>query len=157
MEVHAPDPLNDGAAPPPIGSTRHLAYGAAGIGIGLIVDTLIGAVAGPVIATATAALTPSPINGAVQTCDVEDNAWIVVGDDGDSVAMQTEGAESSGADLTDVVCVLTELDVPDSVVTRMDSTRALDGRQTADWDQLAASWGYHPDNGLDLVIEVVED
>ncbi|GAA4379531.1 hypothetical protein [Agromyces bauzanensis] len=148
------DPAVPGT-PPDAGtpSTRHLAFGAAGIGIGLIAGVVVGALAGPLFGAITAAVTPSPITRAVETCDVADNAWIVVGDDGDSVSLQTEGDETSGAELTDVVCVLVELDVPDSVITRMDSTRALDGRQTAEWDDLSASWGYHPSNGLDIVIE----
>lgn len=144
-----PGPPPDAGAP----STRHLVIGAAGVGIGLIAGILIGALAGPLFNAVTAAVSPSPITNAVETCDVADNPWIVVGDDGDSVSLQTEGDEASGAELTDVVCVLVELDVPDSVITRMDSTRALDGRQTAEWDDLSASWGYHPSNGLDVVIE----
>lgn len=148
------DPDPPSALPPaPIASTRHLAFGAAGIGIGLIAGILIGTIAGPLFTGIADAQTPSPIAGAVSTCDVEDNAWIVVGDGGDSISMQTKGEESGGADLVDVVCVLTELDVPDSVITRMSSTRALDGRQAAEWNNLSGSWGYHPDNGLDIVIE----
>jgi hypothetical protein len=144
-----PGPPSEAGAP----STRHLAFGVAGIGIGLVVGILIGALARPLFTAVTAAVTPSPITKAVETCDVADNRWIVVGDDGDSVSLQTEGDETSGADLADVVCVLAELDVPDSVITRMDSTRALDGRQTGEWDDLSASWSYHPSNGLDIVIE----
>ena len=70
-----------------------------------------------------------------------------------SLSMQSLGEESSGAEFGDVFCMLNELDIPDSVLNRIDSTRALDGRQTADWDGFRASWGYHPDNGLDIVIE----
>ena len=34
--------------------------------------------------------------------------------------------------------------------------RALDGRQTGTWDDFEASWGYHPDDGINLVIEEVK-
>jgi hypothetical protein len=34
----------------------------------------------------------------------------------------------------------------------MEKTRALDGRQTASWSFIEASWTYHPDNGLDVII-----
>ena len=32
------------------------------------------------------------------------------------------------------------------------STRALDGRQSATWAQFEASWTYHPDDGLDVLV-----
>ena len=41
---------------------------------------------------------------------------------------------------------------PDAVVSQMDSTTSLQGRQTASWDGTDASWTYHPDNGLDLIL-----
>jgi hypothetical protein len=34
----------------------------------------------------------------------------------------------------------------------MDNTRALDGMQTASWGNYEASWTYHPDEGLDVVV-----
>ncbi|KGJ82784.1 hypothetical protein GY21_00025 [Cryobacterium roopkundense] len=91
---------------------------------------------------------------ATQACEVETDPFIELGDEGQSLSMQTDGEESPGADVADVVCVLGELEIPDSVLTRISSTRALDGRQTATWSDYSASWGYHPDNGLDIVIEL---
>jgi hypothetical protein len=51
-----------------------------------------------------------------------------------------------------LACVLRELGTPAYVVAQMAQTRALDGRQTATWGDLEASWTYHPDNGLNLII-----
>ncbi len=67
-----------------------------------------------------------------------------------------EGDEPGTGDLGlgDIVCVLSELDVPDSVITKMDSTTSLDGRQEDEWAGIEASWKYHPDNGLDVVLEL---
>lgn len=45
------------------------------------------------------------------------------------------------------------VDAEVGVVARFGTTRALDGQQTADWDGFTASWGYHPDTGLDVVVE----
>lgn len=56
-----------------------------------------------------------------------------------------------------MACVLFELKIPDSVVSRIDSTRALDGRQDAKWENYSASWGYHPDSGLDIVVEISDE
>ena len=140
-------------APAPTVSRRELTFGAAGIALGLITGAaaslLIGSLTGGI-----ASLAPNDaIAGAATSCDVEANAWIVVGDEGQSISMQSKGAESSGADYADVLCVLDALDVPDSVLSRIDATRALDGRQEGAWNDLTASWGYHPDNGLDIVID----
>ncbi|MEH6781756.1 MAG: hypothetical protein V7618_09335 [Rhodoglobus sp.] len=134
-----------------------LTSGLIGVGIGLATGLVIGLAIIPALGNVTgglvAATQPSPITAAVETCGVETNRWIDVGDKGMSLSMQSLGEESSGAEFGDVFCMLNELDIPDSVLNRIDSTRALDGRQTADWDGFRASWGYHPDNGLDIVIE----
>jgi len=48
--------------------------------------------------------------------------------------------------------VLNELDAPDYVLSQVESTNSLMGRQSADWGDLTASWSYHPDNGLQMTI-----
>lgn len=40
-----------------------------------------------------------------------------------------------------------------AVMQRIGNTRALDGTLTADGDGVSATWTYHPDDGLSLVIE----
>jgi hypothetical protein len=67
----------------------------------------------------------------------------------------TGGADERGSAYTaaDATCVLDELQTPTSIITLMETTRAIDGRQTDEWDGLTATWSYHPDNGLDIVIE----
>jgi hypothetical protein len=132
---------------------RELAFGGSGIALGLAAG-IAGSLLISSLAGGLSSLVPDQsMADAATTCDVETNSWIVLGDEGQSIAMQSEGAEASGADYADVLCILDALDVPDSVLNRIDNTRALDGRQSATWDQLTASWGYHPDNGLDIVID----
>jgi hypothetical protein len=77
-----------------------------------------------------------------------------LGDEDHTLLIDMMGEEySSGtATIDDVGCVLAALAAPTSVTARMDSTRALDGMQTATWDGYSASWTYHPDDGLDLII-----
>jgi hypothetical protein len=98
--------------------------------------------------------TASPLPAAIQACDVANSTYFRLGDKDASLTIQSEGKEKTGADYAKVACVLQQLEVPDSVVTRMDTTRALDGRQSAHWKDLEASWTYHPDNGMNLLIEV---
>ena len=139
---------------PPAFSPREIKIAAVGLGIGLVVgivgSLLVASVAGGLGSIAAG----SPMTDAATTCEIEANPWITVGDEGRSISMQSEGEESTGAGFDDLACVLIELDTPDSVFNRIDSTRALDGRQTGTWEDYSASWGFHPDNGLDIVIEM---
>lgn len=61
--------------------------------------------------------------------------------------------EVSGADLTDMVCVLSDVRIPDYVVSQIDDTRALDGRQTAEWEGNRGSSSYHSNSGLSMVLQ----
>ena len=63
------------------------------------------------------------------------------------------GFLGSGAAFPDQQCILDELGAPATVASRMQGTRALDGTQEAEWDDIIVRWTYHPDNGLDSVIE----
>ena len=128
--------------------------------VGLIIGFAVGAIAGQLSAGSPAAPAEAQtvelsqlITDAVAACGVEESTGVNVMDEGTSLQLSTAGKESSGASYVDVLCVLEELDVPDSVVARFGTTRALDGQQTADWNGFSASWGYHPDTGLDIVVE----
>jgi hypothetical protein len=35
----------------------------------------------------------------------------------------------------------------------MEQTRALDGRQQDTWGGYTASWSYHPDSGMELIVQ----
>lgn len=56
-------------------------------------------------------------------------------------------------DVQTEACVLDYLKTPAAVRSHIESTRALDGRQTDSWDGYEAAWTYHPDDGLDITIE----
>lgn len=49
-------------------------------------------------------------------------------------------------------CILAQVKTPDYVIAQMDRTRALDGTQHGSWGNISASWSYHPDSGLDVVL-----
>ena len=53
--------------------------------------------------------------------------------------------------------MLTQLEIPSSVVSRIDATRALDGMQNTTWsagdEEWSATWNYHPDSGMTLIVE----
>ncbi|MCY7290028.1 MAG: hypothetical protein LH624_17730 [Cryobacterium sp.] len=60
--------------------------------------------------------------------------------------------ESTGASITDRFCVLEALDVSAAALAQMEGTTSLQGRQSASWGDVDASWTYHPDNGLDMIL-----
>ena len=78
----------------------------------------------------------------------------VLADDDTTLIMDMEGDDLSSGDASyvDVICVLAELGTPSYVVSQMESTRALDGMQSASWEIYTAQWTYHPDQGLDITI-----
>lgn len=95
---------------------------------------------------------------AVELCEAKNELGVEIGDDGRSLTIDTSGEDylDDGTDYETMGCLLGALDAPDSMLSRMENTRALDGRLSADWDGLHATWGYHPDTGMDIVIETLE-
>lgn len=84
----------------------------------------------------------------------EESAYMTTGDNGRTLMIDHKGNEDpGGATVDELACALALTGVPDAVLTRMDSTRAMDGVQHADWDGYTATWSYHPDTGLDVIIE----
>ena len=57
-------------------------------------------------------------------------------------------------DTSDLGEALKELGFPNSILDKIGNTRALDGTLTAQGEKVTASWTYHPDDGLSLVIEL---
>ena len=78
-------------------------------------------------------------------------------DEGRTLYLDMEGEDLGSGTLTwsQVQCYLTELGAPDYVLRHMESTRALDGRQSDTWGDFDASWTYHPDDGLDVLIRQI--
>lgn len=132
-------------------------FASIGGAIGLALGLVIGLVAVPAIGTGimsqAEALAPSPFVVALDTCDLSDSAYATIGDDGASLELQSEGDEAVGMSADEFVCVIEALDVSDAVISRLETTRALDGRQEASWGNFSASWTYHPDNGVNMLIE----
>jgi hypothetical protein len=77
----------------------------------------------------------------------------VVGDEGQSLSLTATGFTSTGLSFKQFNCILAQLDATDAVMAKIGDTRALDGRQEASWGDLEASWTYHPDDGVSMVIE----
>ncbi|MBN8883006.1 MAG: hypothetical protein J0H73_11915 [Salana multivorans] len=98
----------------------------------------------------------TPLESAVEACDLGDKSHVAsLRDGGRTLLLDNKGDEDVlGLDVFDIACVLDELRAPSSVIAKMDSTRALDGMQSASWGNIEATWSYHPSNGLDLILEM---
>ena len=104
----------------------------------------------PIIHAAREAMTPR-FERAAEACELA--PLLVVADKGATLTLTTAGKSGvSYTDIEDVACVLAKLEVPSYVVSHIDSTRALDGQQTDEWDGISARWTYHPEDGLHLVL-----
>jgi hypothetical protein len=92
---------------------------------------------------------PAPLSDASTVCGAG-----TLADDDHTLVIDMAGEEPGvgTATIDDVLCVLGELKSPQSVIARMESTRALDGMQSATWDDFEVTWTYHPDDGLDLIV-----
>jgi hypothetical protein len=126
--------------------------------IPLVTVALLSACAGGAApaATPTPTKTPeSPLLKAVDICGLPGSA---LSDKDATLFIDTAGKDigSGTLDYDDLDCVLKMLDTPQSVRLKMDGTRALDGRQTDSWDDIEATWSYHPDNGLDVILELAD-
>lgn len=108
------------------------------------------------VAAITTALAPNRFEAALSECDLAEMGILLLADDNKTLILDMEGDEAGSGLLPfeDVQCVLYALDTPSSTLTLMGSTRAMDGRQSDSWDGIEASWSYHPDNGLDVILEL---
>jgi hypothetical protein len=107
--------------------------------------------------------TASRLVAAQETC-IPSGAGTTITDNGKTLVMDGAGTagqfggllsgEEARLSVEDQACILRELGVTGAVTQHMASTRALDGRQVDSWGDYTAAWTYHPDDGLDVVIQV---
>jgi hypothetical protein len=122
--------------------------------VGALVFVLIaGTALGVALAGGDPAAPKAAFTGAQRTCDPELLGTVIV-DGGETLLVETAGKETSGGmDSDALACVLTEIGMPVSQSEQVWATRALDGRQNAAWPSYTATWTYHPDSGLQMIIK----
>lgn len=122
-----------------------------GIAVALSVLTLAGCARAPEVPS------PPSLTGAVEACHLESNEFVHLGDDGQTLTFEAqpgdffEGAGKLADEKRD--CLFSRLNVPDSIIQKMLATRAIDGMVSDEWDSFEATWTFHPDNGLRVIIE----
>jgi hypothetical protein len=104
-------------------------------------------------ATVGVAASSSPLAQAIKVCLPGGSGSYQLGDGDATLIIDGHGSkDTSGMPVTDEACVLSELHVSSAVTAQMDGTTAMQGRQTGHWSGYTATWTYHPDNGLDIII-----
>ncbi|MGR6320074.1 hypothetical protein Q2K19_25490 [Micromonospora soli] len=121
---------------------------------------LIGAAVVAILLAAGAAIAfgsrPSRLEVAREKCGAASDDYAKLGDDGSTLTLHSVGKESSGLSFDQLECYWSELEMPDSVRAEVGATRALDGRQSGQWDDIHASWSYHPDSGVQMVFTLAD-
>ena len=64
------------------------------------------------------------------------------------LVIEGKGEESLGVSVSDIVCFLEELEIPETVLTRIGNTNSTMGLVEGSWSGYQATWSYHLDNGL---------
>ena len=140
--------------PTPRNRKRSIYIGLAGVAaLGIIAA----AIAIPMTLSAKAEETR--ISDAAEKCALTKGSYTIL-DDGGAIEFDGAGLEKSGIPVgpepEKVLCVMLELGAPQSVSTKVGQTRALDGTRETAWDGYAAQWTYHPDDGMNMLIEKVK-
>jgi len=89
---------------------------------------------------------------AVDECGLDTSPFVDV--DAGGLMLEGLGEEKQGLPAYRTFCVLEELEIPQSIVTRIENTNSTMGLVEGEWDQYQASWTYHPNNGLDVFVKI---
>jgi len=79
------------------------------------------------------------------------SSGVQVSDNGTTLTVDMMGEEEiTGATYDDLVCVVDEVGTPAFIKDEMWATRAIDGRQSEEFDGISVKWSYSPANGMNL-------
>ena len=84
--------------------------------------------------------------------------WADVASDGTYLSIDTNPNDSSynsyeSEAINAILSINNDLELPESLNARISNTRAIDGTQTASYNNINISWIYHPDKGLSIIWE----
>jgi len=95
---------------------------------------------------------PKPLELAQQHCD-SGKVGTQVADDKKTLIIRAVDPTSTSLTVPELACILAELKTTSAVVSHIEMTSALDGRQEDHWGKYKAFWTYHSDRGLNLTIQ----
>lgn len=95
-----------------------------------------------------------PFQDAVSACELDDNPDVRLVDDGATLVLDQPSADDvSGLSTLELACVLGVLDVPPSVLVRMESERELATWPAAEWGGMSIEWTYHPSSSMSVILK----
>lgn len=121
---------------------------AAGIGLAVGILATMGCQAMWSFVTDLAGFGDTRLADAAKTCETT-RIGLFVNDDGRTLTMLVG---DSGIDPIISSCVLNQLKSPTSVKALIATTRGVDGRQTATWAGLTATWTSYDTEGMQIII-----
>lgn len=77
---------------------------------------------------------------------------VQIADGGSTLILPGSGTNTEGLPYFRQECVLKNLGAPESFLAQLQNSRALDGNLTGSWANVEASWTYHPNAGLDIIL-----
>jgi hypothetical protein len=123
--------------------------GAAALGVLVALSACGG---GSVAASGPSTTQESLIQKSIRECALAGSAFMSLGDDGNTLTLQGAPQYGEGLSFDQIKCVVATTGGPDSVADKMGQTRALDGMQSAIWGPYEATWTYHPDHGMNVIL-----
>ena len=103
---------------------------------------------------------PEPFDYSEEYSNYDGESWCTFGEDGSYMTIDTNPYDIEDYldyDAWEAIPQVNEdLGFPDSTYENMGRTRALDGAQSAEVEGFRVSWRYHPNNGLEVTYERVE-
>lgn len=96
---------------------------------------------------------PTQIENAFEACSLREGLNVGLDEDGKGLFLDGKGEDDySGVSISKQLCVLEKLEMPSTVRNKLENTNSLMGVRSADWDNITIEWSYHPDSGLNLII-----
>ncbi|MCH7229842.1 hypothetical protein L0U85_03055 [Glycomyces sp. L485] len=96
------------------------------------------------------------LDAALTEC-AEGSEFFRLGDNGRTIIGEGIAAEDNADDsVEELACILGFLGASEADLSHISSTRAIDGRQEAEFGSYLAAWTYGPDSGLHMTITVNE-
>ncbi len=128
---------------------------AGGLIVGILgtigVSSSIAGVERSVAEASASAAADTRLSDAVQQCGR--SSGVNLGDEDRTLTLDVRGKDdSSGVSYDRYFCILGKLSAPSKVISHIEQTTSMDGRQSESWDGITIEWSYHPDRGSDSVI-----
>lgn len=100
-------------------------------------------------------LSPTKLESALESCDIsKGRAQVYLDEDGEGLFLDGHGSENPGMPIKESACVLKALNLPKSIVARIDRSEDANVEYEASWDDIHLTWTNTTEGGLDLHLKL---